>query len=101
MIRLTKHQVEKLKIGDRVIYKEKHGTLANMLFNAEVVEKHEHGLTLKCAANPSIDDSFEDAKNYFITSYSYLDAIAGDYSGYSLYKTDIPTIKSDNISSSI
>ena len=77
MVALTKKEVERLKVGDEVIYKERSGQLNMYLYPATVIEKHKHFVTLSCLAN-------EISGARFTTSFCYDDGIF--YGGYKLFK---------------
>jgi len=87
MIALNETQVRQLKVGDDVIYKERSGSLNPYWLRARVVGKYPHFVTLSVAANKDFRDSYEDAKNYFTTSFCYNDGI--EFGGYRLYKETI------------
>lgn len=76
---LTREEIEKLNIGDEVVYKEKDGHLSNTKYLATVVEKHSRFLVLSCLAN-------ENTGQRFRTSFNYDDAVF--YSGSILLSKD-------------
>lgn len=90
MIPLTEKEIRNLKIGEDVLYRERSGQLSTILLRARVIEKHGNFITLRCAANADIRDTYDKAKNYFNTSFCYNDGI--EYGGYRLYKESLDDI---------
>lgn len=90
MICLNENQVRRLKVGDDVIYKERNGSLNMYFYRAKVIGVYPYFVTLSVAANKDINDTYEDATNYFNTSYSYTDGVA--FGGYKLYRVTINDI---------
>lgn len=86
MIKLNENQVKKLKVGDKVAYKERSGDLSPFLYKAKVVGKYKYFVLLRCAATKNPLLSYEEAERYFNTCFAYKDCC--EYSGYSLYDYD-------------
>jgi len=75
MKELNEKEIRKLKVGDRVIYHERSGQLNPYFYKAKVIGIYPNFITLSVAASKYSSDSYEDAKNYFTTSFCYNDGI--------------------------
>lgn len=79
---LNETDVQRLKVGDEVIYKETQGELASYHYRARVVAIYPYHIELSVAATNDPDDMYEDVGRYFMTSVS----LYPQNSSYRLYK---------------